>query len=259
MSKHPYSLTDLDPETAIARHVFHRDLWAHTLRWSHMAREFRRRLKNRSTVVDFGCGKGSLYELAYRNRTAPSGYVGLDLREKTIEYARERYKDRPEAGFFVQDLIHPTMDFNQFQADMVCSFEVAEHTGKNNIQTFLSNFAACGREGADYYISTPKYDERVGAADNHTFDSGDGQGVVVQEFTYDEMKAALLEAGFVIERVFGTFASKRDYKDYLETDPAAKEIFGRMCEYFDSELTAAFMAPLVPAHLARNCLWILSR
>lgn len=255
----PYNTTDLDPEKTFERHVFHRDQFAHYMRWSHMAREFRRRLTERPTVVDFGCGKGSLFEVAYRNRTAPAGYIGLDIRERTIEHARERYKDCDQAGFYVQDLINPTMDFSQFQADMVCSFEVLEHVGKQNVDVFLQNLIACGKPDAKYFLSTPKYDERVGAADNHTYDSGDGRGSAVHEFTYEELAAALDRNDLVVDQVFGTFASVRDYKEYLETDPAAMEIFTRLRRYYDSELSAVFMAPIVPAALARNCLWVCSK
>lgn len=259
MNNLPYNTTDLSPDKTLERHVYHRDQFSHVLRWSHMAREFRRRLKDRPLVVDFGCGQGGLFELAYRNRTGPAGYVGIDIRARVIERAAEKFKDCTEAGWIVQDLINPTMDFSELQADMVCSFEVLEHVGKQNAQIFLKNFAACGGPGATYYLSTPKYDERVGAADNHTYDSGDDRGVAVQEHTYEEVQAHLVEAGFTIEEKYGTFASKRDYKEYLETDPAAKEIFERLTRYYDSEITAVFMAPLVPAHLARNVLWICSR
>lgn len=257
MTKLPYNVTEMDAASAIKRHIFHRDIvFAHTFRWSHMAREFRHRLKDRPTVVDFGCGTGALYELAYRNRTAPAGYIGLDIRESVIEKNKERF-GKVDVGFYAQDLCEPTMDLTQFAADMVCSFEVIEHVGKQRAQTFLRNLAACGKPDADYFLSTPKYDPAVGAAGNHTYDAGDERGIAVQEFTYDELEEELTEAGFEVVRNFGTFASVRDYKGYLETDPAASEIFARLREYYDSELTSVFMAPLVPARLARNILWIL--
>lgn len=258
-----YNTTDLDPETNFARHVFHRDQFAHYLRWTHVAREARHRLKDRPVVVDFGCGKGSLFEVMYRNRTWPKQYVGLDIRKKTIEAARERYAnvgaDKGNPCFYVQDLIKPDMILEMLEGDLVCSFEVLEHVGQQNADTFLQNFAACGKSGATYFLSTPKYDERVGAADNHTYDSGDGRGVAVQEFEYGDLIGILARNDFCVEETFGTFASMRDYKAYLETDPVAKEMFTRVRRYYDSEMTAVIMAPLVPAHLARNVLWVLSR
>lgn len=258
-----YNTTDLSPFESFEREVRHRDLYAHVFRWSHIAKEARARLKNRPVVVDFGCGKGALFEVFYRNRTWPAKYYGLDIRKLTIEAASKRFigitpgKGDPE--FIVQDLVEPTIDLTQFQADIVCSFEVMEHVGRQRSTVFLENFQACGKPDATYFLSTPKYDEKVGAAGNHTYDSGDGRGEAVQEHTYDEVWSAVNAAGFRVKRVFGTFASIKDYKEYLEEDPVATEMFKRVREYYDSELTAVIMAPLVPAELARNCLWILER
>ena len=67
---------------------------------------------------------------------------------------------------------------DRFNADKVCAFEVLEHVGKQNADAFLENFKACGNNNATYYLSTPNYDPSVGAAGNHTYDSGDGRGAV---------------------------------------------------------------------------------
>jgi hypothetical protein len=59
-----YNTTDLDPETTFERHVFHRDQFAHYLRWTHILKV----AKIGEKIVDFGCGKGNLLEVLYRNR-----------------------------------------------------------------------------------------------------------------------------------------------------------------------------------------------
>ncbi len=59
-----YNTTDLDPVSTFERHVFHRDQFAHYLRWSHIVKE----AKIGETVVDFGCGKGNMLEVFYRNK-----------------------------------------------------------------------------------------------------------------------------------------------------------------------------------------------
>lgn len=46
-----YNTTDLDPTTSFERHVFHRDQFAHYLRWTHILKE----AKIGETIVDFGC------------------------------------------------------------------------------------------------------------------------------------------------------------------------------------------------------------
>lgn len=249
--KKKYNTTDLDPQRSFERHVFHRDQFAHYLRWTHILKEAR----IGETILDFGCGKGSLLEVLYRNKFKQNKYVGLDIREKTIEAAKLEYGNVDWAEFYAQDLIYPDMDLSGFQADKVCSFEVLEHVGKQNGDLFCQNFLACGKEDATYYLSTPNYDEHVGAAGNHTYDSGDGRGVAVQEYAHTELQE-LLEKYFVIEKKYGTFASQRDYKPLM--NDWQKEMFKAMSEYYDSNLVANIMAPMFP-EASRNTLWVLKR
>ena len=97
MPKKVYNTTDLDPQTTMERHVFHRDQFAHYLRWSFILKEAR----IGDSVVDFGCGKGELLEVLYRNRFKPSKYVGLDIRDKTMQAARSKYDGLPFPTEFI--------------------------------------------------------------------------------------------------------------------------------------------------------------
>lgn len=246
-----YNTTDLDPVSTFERHVFHRDQFAHYLRWSHIVKE----AKIGETVVDFGCGKGNMLEVFYRNKFKCARYVGIDIRKQTIEAAKEKFQPVEWAEFYADDLIFPTMDYKQFQGDKVCSFEVAEHVGKQNIDAFLTNMRDCGNENATYYISTPNYDEKVGAAGNHTYDSGDGRGVAIHEFAHTELQGHI-EKYFTIEKKFGTFASIKDYKHLLNEWQI--QMFESLKEYYDSNLLSVIMAPFFPEQ-SRNTLWILKR
>jgi 2-polyprenyl-3-methyl-5-hydroxy-6-metoxy-1,4-benzoquinol methylase len=206
-----YNTTDLDPVTTFERHVFHRDQFAHYLRWTHILKE----AKIGETIVDFGCGKGNMLEVFYRNKFKCKRFIGIDIRKQTIKQANEKFANVDWAEFLADDLIKPKIDYSKFQADKVCSFEVAEHIGKQNIQKFLKNFMACGNAKATYYLSTPNFDAQVGAAGNHTYDSGDGRGVAVQEFAHEELEKQIVKAGFEVVRKYGTFASVRDYKPLM--------------------------------------------
>lgn len=251
MSKLPYNTTDLSPDQAFERHVFHRDQFAHYLRWTHILKE----AKIGESIVDFGCGQANLLEVLYRNKFKQSSYIGLDIREKTIEAAKTKFESVSWAHFYVADLVKPYMDFKQFNADKVCCFEVLEHIGKQNADVFLEHFKDCGKNTATYYLSTPNYDPSVGAAGNHTYDSGDGRGVDVQEFDHWELQT-ILEKHFSIIKKFGTFASKKDYKPYLNA--WQKEMLKALEAYYDSNLIANIMAPMFP-DVARNTLWVLKR
>lgn len=246
-----YNTTDLDPVTTFERHVFHRDQFAHYLRWTHILKE----ATIGETIVDFGCGKGNLLEVFYRNKFKCKKFIGIDIRKKTIEQANEKFKNVEWAEFIADDLIYPTKDYSEFQADKVCTFEVAEHIGKQNIDAFLQNFKKCGNANATYYLSTPNFDEKVGAAGNHTYDSGDGRGVDVQEFGHFELQDHILKY-FNIVKKFGTFASIRDYKPLM--NDWQKEMFNALQEYYDSNLLSNLMAPFFPEQ-SRNTLWILKQ
>jgi 2-polyprenyl-3-methyl-5-hydroxy-6-metoxy-1,4-benzoquinol methylase len=244
-----YNTTDLDPVTTFERHVFHRDQFAHYLRWTHILKE----ATIGETIVDFGCGKGNLLEVLYRNKFKCKHYIGIDIREKTISKAREHFSVVDWASFLADDLIFPQYDYNTFKADKVCSFEVLEHVGKQNADKFCENFKACGNIDATYYISTPNFDEHVGAAGNHTYDSGDERGVAVQEFSWQELHD-LFSKHFVIVDSFGTFASQRDYKPLMSEWQT--NMYNHLKRYYDSNLVANLMAPFFP-QASRNTLWVL--
>lgn len=247
-----YNTTDLNPENSFNRHIFHRDQFAHYLRWTHILKEAR----IGDITCDFGCGSGALLEVLYRNKFKCKEYIGLDIRSKTIQDAKEKYKMIEWANFHVCDLIKDDFDFDLIGADKVCSFEVFEHVGKQNAQTFLKHFKACGHEDATYYLSTPNHDPHVGAAGNHTYDSGDGRGVAVQEHTYQEIYWHIQEAGFDIIKHFGTFASIKDYKPYM--NEWQTYVFKALSEYYDSNLVSNLMAPFFPTR-SRNTLWVLKQ
>lgn len=254
MAKKPYNTTDLNPQVTFERHVFHRDQFAHYLRWTHVLNQ----AKIGERIVDFGSGKCELLEVLYRNRYKPSLYVGLDIRRQTMDAAREKYENLPfDAEFYAVDLIKPSIELDEFEADRVISFEVAEHVGKKNIDKFLKNFMACGKKGATYYLSTPNYDPDVGAAGNHTYDADDGRGKAPQEFDHFELQEAILKNGFEIVNKFGTFASQKDYKGTL--NDWQTKMFEALTKYYDSNLVSNIMAPVIEPELARNCLWVLRR
>lgn len=251
MTKKCYNTTDLRPDLAFERHVYHRDQFAHYLRWTHILKE----AKIDESIVDFGCGAGSLLEVLYRNKFKQKEYIGLDIRQNTISDAARKFAGVPWAKFYAVDLVKPNIKFDTFQADKVISFEVLEHVGKQNADVFLENFKACGRVDATYYLSTPNYDPTVGAAGNHTYDSGDGRGVDVQEFEHSELET-LLSKHFTIIKKYGTFASVKDYKHLL--NPWQQKMYEALSDYYDSNLIANIMAPMFPDN-SRNTLWVLKR
>lgn len=243
--KEIYNKTQLTPQQEFERHIYHRDQFAHYLRWSHVLKN----AKIGQTILDFGCGSGEMLELFYRNKYRPKQYLGLDIRKQTIDENNEKFAKLDFASFKQADLCQPDLDLGQ-TFDIITCFEVIEHIGHANADTFLDNIAYHCDENTVVYLSTPNYDPKVGAANNHLL----GPNKEIGEWDHFELQEKL-EEFFVIEKKYGTFASIKDYKEDLTG--WRKEAFEELRKYYDSNLLSNMMAPMIPAEHARNCLWIL--
>ena len=222
--KQIYNKTQLTPQQEFERHIYHRDQFAHYLRWSHILKIAR----VGQTILDFGCGSGEMLEVFYRNKFRPKQYL---------------------AEFRQCDLCQNELDLGQ-TFDIITCFEVIEHIGHENADAFLDNIAYhCGPD-TRVYLSTPNYDPRVGAANNHLL----GPDKEVGEWDHFELQKKLSEY-FIIEKKYGTFASMKDYKADLKDWQIP--MFEALKDYYDVNLIANIMAPLIPAEHARNCLWVL--
>lgn len=233
-----YNKTQLYPQTTFERHVFHRDQFAHYLRWSIVLRKAKIGMK----ILDLGCGDGNLAEVLYRNRYKAKQYLGIDIRHGAVSKAKQRFENVPWIEFKQNDVCKPRF-YGKF--DIIACFEVAEHLGKSNIKKLIETIKINADKNTKILLSTPCYDESVGAAANHMI-----QGEV-GEFTYDEMKDTLCSEFNVINN-YGTFASVKDYKKRMSQ--CELSVYSRLYEYFDSNLLSVIFAPLYPQY-SRNCLW----
>lgn len=240
-----YNKTQLTPQQEFERHIYHRDQFAHYLRWSHILKIAR----IGQTILDFGCGSGEMLEVFYRNKFRPKKYVGLDIRKQTIDENNKKFEKLDFAEFRQADLCARDLDVGE-TFDIITCFEVMEHIGHENADQFLDNIAYHCDENTRVYLSTPNYDPNVGAANNHLL----GPNKEIGEWDHHELEAKLSEY-FTIEKKYGTFASMKDYKNDLTG--WRKEMFEALKEYYDTNLISVIMAPLVPAEQARNCLWVL--
>ena len=238
--KEIYNKTQLTPQKEFSRHVYHRDQFAHYLRWTHVLKI----AKIGQSILDFGCGSGEMFELFYRNKFRPSHYVGLDIRQSAIRENVSKFIINENADFMVQDLCKE-FDLNE-KFDIVTSFEVIEHIGHENIDTFLQNIVRHCRKDTTILISTPNYDPSVGAAGNHILGNNE-----IGEWKHEELQTKL-EEYFVIERKYGTFASIKDYKHLM--NDWQKKMYDTLSEYYDVNIMSVLMAPMFPEQ-SRNTLW----
>lgn len=231
-----YNKTQLTPQDEFEKHIYHRDQFAHYFRWTHVLKN----AKIGQTILDMGCGSGEMIEVFYRNRYKPKKFVGIDIRDKVPE----KLKELDFVEILVKDLCEP-FDLDE-KFDIITSFEVVEHIGHENLDSYLENIKR--HLGGTLYLSTPNYDPSVGAAKNHIINGEIG------EWDHFELEKKLSEYFTIVDK-FGTFASQKDYKS--ELSGWQLEAFNELNKYYDSNLLSNLMAPMIDASKARNSLWVL--
>lgn len=242
MTTSAYNKTQLHPETIFEKHVFHRDYFAHYLRWTHVLHFAKMGMK----VLDVGCGTGNLLEVFWRNRYTPKRFVGIDVRAQTIQKLNEQWTDKVDfAQFLAMDVVNEVPPDDDW--DIICCFEVLEHIGREKGPQFLKNIKQVMKPNTKFLLSTPCYDARVGAADNHIIEGEVG------EWTFKDLYK-LLEFGFKIKQVNGTFASQKDIRPVLTGHEL--RVWEDLKKYYDSEIMSVMFAPLHP-EASRNCIWTL--
>jgi hypothetical protein len=241
--------TYLSIDNAETRGFIHRDYIAHCLRWTHVCKYLARSQRYKTAkIVDVGCGRElPLAKTLYSSRYIPERYVGVEYGPIEEEAIATLSKTDKFPGEY-----HVDTDICTFGRDgefnIVTCFEVFEHVEPAHGVRLLKKLKSLLDDNPEstIFLSTPCYDEKTGAADNH-----------VNETTYEALGSIIESLGFEIKDVYGTFASIKDYKDLLVAD-GLDAIFAKFREYYDTNYLATIFAPLYPS-ASRNCLWVLGK
>jgi hypothetical protein len=237
--------THLSIDLAEKRGFIHRDYIAHCLRWSHVANYLNKGSKYQwADILDIGCGVDlPLLRLLYSSRLIPTrgSYTGIDVNRL----------DKPfNLGRFTHELVGQTdvckWDANGSTFAVITCFEVMEHVEPDHTFRMLKRVNELLEDDGVAFLSTPNYDANVGAAANH-----------VNEMTYDGFEFLIRSAGLKIDKVYGTFASIKDYKSKIDEN-GLTQVFDRLREYYDTNYLSTIFAPLFPRE-SRNCLWMVSK
>lgn len=243
--------TCLSLDHAEQRGFIHRDYLAHCLRWSHVVKYLMQQHRYKThQVLDIGCGREApLAKLLYSSRmTHTTGsYTGVDygkLERPASIPDTKKFKARFLGNFdFAEDWAVGDGVKNQF--DTVVCFEMLEHVEPFHSFRTLQKINEVLKNAGSAFLSTPCYDPKMGAADNH-----------VNEMSWMGLRLLIGLAGLDVIDCYGTFASQKDYKHKM--DASQKDVFERLSQYYDSNVLACFMAPMFPSE-ARNCLWHVKR
>lgn len=218
----------------------HRDYAAHFFRWAQFFNEF----EHQERVLDVGCGVDTPLAkvLARVHNRWPEIYVGVDL--NTI-------RKRPGSSWM---RFHDEFDFTTRWPelaeaygvgvfDRAACYEVVEHMRPGDAAQLLTGVRELLRPGGMFYLSTPVFNGS--AAKNH-----------IHEWTIDELRDAILVAGFEIVRREGTFGNTREL--YKVLTPAEKECWHAWEHRLGHEGLSVVFAQCHPDQ-SRNNLWTLRK
>lgn len=271
--------TYLSIDQAEDRGFIHRDYIAHCLRWTHvLKRLYERKAYQTARILDIGCGRElPLAKTLYSSKLLPAIYYGVDVGPindedvakiaKTQKFPHKIWERTNFLELEIQDLFDGFVPAQATSAanlpNIVTCMEVLEHVEPKMMFDMLEHMKPLTSDDCRYFISTPCWN-RTDCAANH-----------VNEMLFDSLGAAFERHGFVVENVYGTFASIRDYESklegwvYNEYSPRiqiqagmkavmVRQIFDELREYYDTNFLSCVFAPLFPAQ-SRNCLWELRK
>ena len=241
--------TFLSIDQAEKRGFIHRDYVAHCLRWTHVCKYIGSSGRTKTTkLIDVGCGRElPLAKTLYSSRYIPEKYVGVEYGPIEADAIATMTKTDKFPGEYLSDTDICTFG-RDGEFNMVTCFEVFEHVEPAHGVRLLRKLSSLLDDDPNSVImlSTPCYDEKTGAADNH-----------VNETTYSALGSVIESIGMEVREVYGTFASIRDYKDEIKKS-GLDEVFAKFREYYDTNYLATIFAPLYPSK-SRNCLWVLGK
>lgn len=256
--------TFLSIDNAEDRGFIHRDYIAHCLRWTHVVKRlYERKCYETARILDIGCGRELPFaKTLYSSKLAPMMYFGVDagpiLDEDVAKIAKTQkfaHKLWEHTNFLELDesdvLTHAPTSGMSALPNIVTCFEVLEHVEPKMMFAMLEHMKLLTSSDVRFFISTPCWN-RTDCAANH-----------VNEMTYEALGAGFERHGFVVENVYGTFASIRDYEHLMPRggamcEPRLGDIFDKLREYYDTNFLSCIFAPLFPAQ-SRNCLWELRK
>lgn len=240
--------TYLSIDQAEARGFIHRDYIAHCFRWSHVIKCLSQGQGYKTArILDIGCGRLiPMATMLHSSRMAPAYYCGVDY--GPVDRSNKSVATTLNSDGFNCDIWDHTsittlkLDEGEEKFNWVTCFEMLEHVEPAMVHETLDKIREVTTIDARIFISTPVFNGS--AAANH-----------VNEMTMDALGNVILDHGFGIVSMHGTFASISDYRHMMNANEA--HVFEKLRAYYDVNILSTIFAPLHPRG-SRNILWELS-
>ena len=226
----------------------HRDYAAHFFRWGWATKWFYRK---DASVLDVGCGPDLALPRsgAYRNRM-PGTYVGVDLNKLEWPWKQPAWATLYGETDFTDIEVQRTLWKNHGPFDAVICFEVIEHMTVERGDELLAGIRRLMKDDGYALLSTPVFNGSRAA--NH-----------IHEYGIGELKRKIEDAGLLVDKRYGTFASHADvvrgirdwYLKHGNRGLAQFEmLYEELREFHSDDVLSTFLAPAIPDY-SRNNAW----
>jgi ubiquinone/menaquinone biosynthesis C-methylase UbiE len=210
------------------------------------------------TVLDVCCGRGLLLPLIRWHRKDIGEYVGVDICEKNVREAQTRtaYKQIDHEAYYefphrwvICNVAEMSQHIPADYFDLAVYTSSIEHMHKDAGEQSLRECATVMKEGAAVFLSCPNTPEGQDGYDCQ-------YRAHVYEWKLSELRTALSDAGFVVEREYGLVIGKRQLLNAVKAlGPQVSLVLEPLIEYLPNEFLTACLAAPFPA-ISREVLLI---
>jgi len=146
-----------------------------------------------NSILDIACGSGYASEIFIKSQAYQ--YLGVDINQESVDYANNRYSSNNIS--FIKDSICSFKHKNKF--DVITCFETIEHV--ECYKKALNNLYSALEDDGTLLISSPN--RTVTTPQAITLSETPKNPFHTQEFTINELKNEVVNAGFKIEKILG--------------------------------------------------------
>jgi ubiquinone/menaquinone biosynthesis C-methylase UbiE len=166
---------------------------------------FAYRFARGKSVLDIACGIG--YSAPSLIKAGASAYLGVDINEKLIEYAKKTYSS-DLINYSVGDICTFS---NKKSYDLITCYETIEHVG--NYEIAIQNLYRLLKPGGTLFISSPN--RTITSPYCRTLKDKPSNEFHTQEFIPEELILLLEKTGFIATRdnLYGQRQRKKAYRN----------------------------------------------